>query len=172
MQEKNTSQLRSTRANPQSNFSVKTIVCIVNEVKSGLSRKEVCIKYGIAYKTIERWMHKYGGVNKKINVLPHQKREVVRAVTEGRMTVKEAQLLTKVASPKSINEWIRQARKESTDIAVKNSMNEPLYPNSDIQKELETAKLKIAALETMIDIAEEQFKISIRKKPGAKQLQK
>ena len=42
----------------------------------------------------------------------------------------------------------------------------------DPQKELAEAKLKIAALETMIDIAEEQFKISIRKKPGAKQLQK
>ena len=35
-----------------------------------------------------------------------------------------------------------------------------------------SAKLKIAALETMIDLAEEQFKINIRKKYGAKQLQK
>ncbi len=40
------------------------------------------------------------------------------------------------------------------------------------EKELADAKLTIAALETMIDIAEEQFKISIRKKLGAKQLQK
>ncbi len=40
------------------------------------------------------------------------------------------------------------------------------------QKDLADAKLKITALETMIDIAEEQFKISIRKKSGAKQLQK
>jgi len=43
---------------------------------------------------------------------------------------------------------------------------------NDIQKELMSAKLKIAALETMIDLAEEQFKINIRKKYGAKQLQK
>ena len=42
----------------------------------------------------------------------------------------------------------------------------------DPEKELAAARLKIAALETMIDMAEEQFKISIRKKPGAKQLQK
>jgi len=34
---------------------------------------------------------------------------------------------------------------------------------NDIQKELMSAKLKIAALETMIDLAEEQFKINIQK---------
>jgi transposase-like protein len=38
------------------------------------------------------------------------------------------------------------------------------------QKELEEAKLKIAGLETMIDLAEREFKISIRKKSGTKQL--
>lgn len=38
-----------------------------------------------------------------------------------------------------------------------------------LQKELEEARLKIAALNTLIDVAEEQLKINIRKKPGAKQ---
>jgi hypothetical protein len=36
-------------------------------------------------------------------------------------------------------------------------------------KKLQEAELKVKALNTMIDVAEEQFKISIRKKPGAKQ---
>jgi hypothetical protein len=36
-------------------------------------------------------------------------------------------------------------------------------------KALQQARLKIAALEAMIDIAEQQFNISIRKKSGAKQ---
>ena len=35
--------------------------------------------------------------------------------------------------------------------------------------ELSQAILKIKALETLIDIAEQQFKIAIRKKSGAKQ---
>ena len=117
-------------------------------------------------------MSKYTDEVKKEKVSGQQKREVVRAVTEGRMTIKEAQLATKVASDTSIREWIRQTRKESADIAAKNTMIESQPATNDIQKELMAAKLKIAALETMIDIAEEQFKINIRKKSGAKQLQK
>jgi len=41
--------------------------------------------------------------------------------------------------------------------------------SSDLEKALEEAQLKIHALNTLIDVAEEQFKIAIRKKPGAKQ---
>ncbi len=37
------------------------------------------------------------------------------------------------------------------------------------EKQLEHAQMKNIALETLIDIAEEKLKISIRKKPGAKQ---
>jgi|SRR6476646_11151179 len=38
-----------------------------------------------------------------------------------------------------------------------------------LQKELEDARLKIAALETMISIARKEFGIDILKRPGAKQ---
>ena len=38
-----------------------------------------------------------------------------------------------------------------------------------LQKALQEAELKIKALNTLIDVAEEQLKISIRKKSGAKQ---
>jgi transposase len=38
-----------------------------------------------------------------------------------------------------------------------------------LQQQLADANLKIAALNTLIDVAEEQLKINIRKKPGAKQ---
>ena len=41
--------------------------------------------------------------------------------------------------------------------------------NEALKKQLEEAQLKIAALNTLIDVAEEQLKINIRKKPGAKQ---
>lgn len=39
----------------------------------------------------------------------------------------------------------------------------------ELERQLEQAKLKIAGLETMIDIAEQELKISIRKKSGTKQ---
>lgn len=41
--------------------------------------------------------------------------------------------------------------------------------NEELKKALELAMLKVAALETLVDVAEDQFNIQIRKKPGAKQ---
>lgn len=41
-----------------------------------------------------------------------------------------------------------------------------------LERQLELSQLKVEALETMIDIAEKQFQIDIRKKSGAKQSKK
>ncbi len=41
--------------------------------------------------------------------------------------------------------------------------------NEELKKALELAMLKVSALETLVDVAEDQFNIPIRKKPGAKQ---
>ena len=41
--------------------------------------------------------------------------------------------------------------------------------NKALEKALEDAKMKNIALDMLIDVAEEKLKISIRKKPGAKQ---
>jgi hypothetical protein len=42
----------------------------------------------------------------------------------------------------------------------------------DLERALATAKLKVAALETVIEVAEKQLKIKIRKKVGTKQSSK
>lgn len=39
----------------------------------------------------------------------------------------------------------------------------------ELEKQLEDAQIKNIALETLVDVAEKEFKIPIRKKPGAKQ---
>jgi len=44
--------------------------------------------------------------------------------------------------------------------------------NKRLREELELERLKTLSLNVMIDIAEEQYKIPIRKKSGAKQLKK
>jgi transposase len=44
--------------------------------------------------------------------------------------------------------------------------------NKRLREELGLERLRTLSLNVMIDIAEEQFKIPIRKKPGAKQLKK
>jgi transposase len=49
---------------------------------------------------------------------------------------------------------------------------QPDLPDTEtdaLKKALEDARMKISALNTLIDVAEDQFKISIRKKAGARQ---
>lgn len=40
---------------------------------------------------------------------------------------------------------------------------------AELKKALELATMKVAALETLIDVAEDQLNVDIRKKPGSKQ---
>jgi hypothetical protein len=42
----------------------------------------------------------------------------------------------------------------------------------ELEEQLRLSKLKVELLETMIDIAEDQLKIDIRKKSGSQQLKK
>ena len=89
------------------------------------------------------------------------------------MTKDEAVLIHKMAR-KTLASWLRKAKKEDNDLACSNQDIMPSktishFDSSNIVSQLAEARLKIKALETMIDIAEEQFKIPIRKKSGAKQ---
>jgi hypothetical protein len=89
------------------------------------------------------------------------------------MTKQEACIAYKL-NKKLLNSWIAKFGKEFSDLSMYNQDNmvEMKITTSDKaidKQELFEAKLKIKALETMIDIAEEQFKINIRKKFGAKQ---
>lgn len=53
-------------------------------------------------------------------------------------------------------------------MAKKNLVSKDIEKEA-LQKALQDAELKIKALNTLIDVAEEQLKIEIRKKFGAKQ---
>jgi transposase-like protein len=137
---------------------------IVQEVESGsLSPKQACIKYGMGYGTITVWMGKYGSVAKRRVFTQQQKRSVVRSVIDGRVTKKEACIANQIEQG-LLNVWIRKYKEESGELPTSN-----LETSASQTDELREAQLRIRALETMIDIAEEEFKISIRKKSGAKQ---
>jgi transposase-like protein len=157
-------------------FSKKSIKQAVAEVESGISRWEVCEKYGMSYGTLGGWIKQYGSKefleNCRIQITNHQKRLIVHGIQEGRMTIEEAMLAYKIKGRKTIRTWLRQSKKDSNvDIDPKESMmptsNDPV--SQELQRALHQANLKVLALETMIDVAEEQLKINIRKKPGAKQ---
>ncbi len=168
--------IQSKRSDPTSQFHKKLILQIVQEVEEGLSRKEACAQYGMAYGTLGDWMRKYGSeqyhANKKSQFSVHQRRNIIRTLQEGRMTKDEVHLVYRVGK-KTLTTWLREAKQEDNELAGLNQedmmINQNSYSEVDLHKQLREAKLKIKALETMIDIAEQQFKIPIRKKPGAKQ---
>lgn len=102
----------------------------------------------------------------------HDRRKIVRLIQYQKITKQQAQKIYKV-SKKALNDWILQIKRQEAELGKPNSSDMPIetlcYSPNELSKQLNEANLKIKALETMIDIAEQKFKISIRKKSGAKQ---
>jgi hypothetical protein len=107
-----------------------------------------------------------------------EKRWLVRELEAGRMTIGEAkERLTSVSKdPYGLLQHWR--KKYASDIPLtlpvmtekeKQKIEALRQQLKAAEKLLEDAQMKNIALETMIDIAEEQLKISIRKKSGLKQ---
>ena len=95
------------------------------------------------------------------------------------MSIKEAQTAYGVKNEKIIRNWLVQYKTEKVELCIVTEpvMTKKIKPFSDAQAEalkkaLEEAELKIKALNTLIDVAEEQLKIDIRKKSGARQSSK
>ncbi len=176
MLQKKAKSISSTRCERTFPFPKEMILQIVGEVESGCSRKKACATYGMAYVTLCEWMGRYGSAGyqskKKAIFSLRQKRNIIGAIKEKRLTRKEACLAHNI-NIKVLNSWLLKSMREDEELSRTNNfeMNVNLSTSADacIEKELNQARLKIRALETMIDIAEEHFKISIRKKPGAKQ---
>ena len=151
---------------------------IVEAIEAGITRKEIGLIYGLSRSTLCDWMREYGSpayhASQRGPLSNAQKRSMIRAIREGNMTLQEAKLAYKVTSYSAIISVLKQADENddlSEDMKTKRS---DLPPQEDpekkaLQKALEEAQLKIKALNTLIDVAEDQFKIAIRKKPGAKQ---
>jgi hypothetical protein len=107
-----------------------------------------------------------------------EKRWVVRELQSGRMTMGEAKELFAHRSKDAeglIRNWMKEYR---SDIPLtlpvmtekeRAKLEAAQQRMKKLEKQLEDAQMKNIALETMIDIAEEQLKISIRKKSGPKQ---
>lgn len=168
--------INSTRSNPASQFDKRLIFQIVKEVEEGLPRKEACSIYGMAYCTMNEWIRKYASESYRSTqrgvFTDQQRRKIVRLIQDRKITKQQAQKLYKVGK-KALNDWLLSAKKEEAELVRFNHNDmtiEPInYSSAEACKQLKEANLKIKALETMIDIAEQQFKISIRKKSGAKQ---
>jgi transposase len=103
------------------------------------------------------------------------KREVVRAVKLGILSKEEARVKYDIRGHSAILKWIRtfeeqgvQTKKNIMD--HKNKSKDDLIKRiKELERQLEDEKIRAEGYSKMIDIAEDQFKISIRKKHITKQ---
>ena len=172
------------RERKQSHYDKRLILKVVKEVEAGLPRKEANRIYELGKSCLYNWMRKYGSMNYQQNIKRKifsnlQKRTVVTAIEQGRMSIKEAQTAYGVKNEKIIRNWLSQYKTEKVELCIITEpvMAKKLKPISaaqaeSLQKALKEAELKIKALNMLIDVAEEQLKIDIRKKSGAKQSSK
>jgi transposase len=151
---------------------------IVEAIEGGMRPSEICLIYGLSRSTLSDWMREYGSASYKVSKQGHlnnaQKRSMIRAIREGRMTLQEARLAYHMKSYRAILSVLQQDKEKSELEASMATQDDTVPPGEDeekkaLKKALEQAELKIKALNTLIDVAEDQFKIPIRKKPGAKQ---
>ena len=108
------------------------------------------------------------------------KESVVKEVLDGLISKEEARRRYGIKAYSAVLNWIRKfegskTRPMSTKKKLGTSgktLEELEAENQRLKQELEMEQLRTRALNVMIDIAEDQFKIPIRKKSGAKQSKK
>lgn len=150
-------------------FTEEERIKAIQEIESGqLTFQQTMLKYKILDKeTLRYWIIKHAQdpqmeLKKKLTQV--DRRKAAFQVIYKEATVSEVAAQMRV-SPHSIRLWVRKFKNEA-NISTKTEDN---ILQSDQQGEIQQLKLKIAALETMIDIAEQELKIEIRKKSGTKQ---
>jgi len=106
------------------------------------------------------------------------KKYVVNEVLSGHIGKDEARRRYKIKGKSAVLNWIRKFGEQQTFEMRKkghplNGITSELeIENKRLREELELERLRVLSLNVMIDLAEEQFKVPIRKKLGAKQLKK
>lgn len=177
-------EVYAVREHKQSRYDKRLILKVVREIEAGLPPKEANRIYGLGKSTLHGWMQDYGSPNYQQNIKRQrysnlQKRTIVTAIEQGRMSIKEAQLAYNVKTEKLIRNWLTQFKAEKVELCIVTEPEMAKKPKTIstaqaevLQKALEEAEMKIKALNTLIDVAEEQLKIDIRKKSGARQSSK
>lgn len=103
------------------------------------------------------------------------KREVVRAIQLGLLSKEEARKKYGIRGHSAILKWIRTFEEQGSltkrnYMDYKNTSKDALINRiKELERQLEDEKIRAEGYSKMIDIAEEQLKISIRKKHITKQ---
>ncbi|NJO91495.1 MAG: hypothetical protein HC831_22935 [Chloroflexia bacterium] len=154
-------------------YSKKQIREFVSEIeKEELCTTEASERYSVTTETVRQWLQRYSkiiDVRIKHRHSEETKKTAVRDVQAGILTLDEAAKKYDVYK-QSIQSWMAKysilipAHKIES---IQDSASEQKIAKTSL-KEIEELKLKVIALETMIDVAEKELNIDIRKKSGTK----
>lgn len=102
------------------------------------------------------------------------KRKVIDELLSGQVYAAEAAAKYGIATA-SVLRWLAKYHEDPSQFLSLAQMEQPknenieqAFTSNELEEALRLAKLKIAGLEAMIDIAEKDFNIEIRKKSGTK----
>lgn len=152
---------------------------IVARIEAGeLTMEQVVEKYKLStIRIVHRWITAYGSPEASVPIYKSctqgQRMSVALQIRAGLLSIEEAARQNSV-QVETILKWIEKLDAAPGGVKSASSTNQmhPSHSKGTTEKqhpELESLRLKVAALETMIDLAEEHFKIDIRKKCGTKQ---
>lgn len=173
-------KIKSIRPNKHLPFDKREIQEIVQLIESGVPRRDIIAQYGMHIGTLSQWMKRYSSAHYQMGrrvYSPTEKRTILRSISSG-MTIREVCIAFGIKSKTTVINWLKQQSAENSELSKKASQvvsvgkekpEEPATEIQTLQAQLEQARLKIQALETMIDIAQEKLGVDIRKKSGAKQ---
>jgi transposase len=170
------------RYHAKGNYDRRFILEVIKEIEEGLPLQAACTKYNLNKQSVKRWLTDpaFRHVKtKRRNFSVQDKRSIVRAIKPEGLNYKEAAIAYQI-SVKSIQNWEKEFAAENAELGTcnqealnKKKTEQPVSTDSgqvhQLRQQLAEAQLKIAALNTLIDVAEQQFKVDIRKKPGARQ---
>jgi len=150
----------------QSRGIIEQIVREIEEKKGSI--EEIRKRYGaVKITTLKKWVEVYGSGNFPTNrraITLDTKLQAVYEFESGELTLKEIMRKYKI-SDNTVKLWQKKYAGSSQE--KKNNLDEADEKQS--RKQIRELKLKVYALETMIDLAEKQYRIAIRKKFGTKQ---
>jgi len=101
------------------------ILEIVESIERGVPRSHITMQHGIARSVLACWMPDYGSpayhASKQGHLSQQEKRSIVRAIQEGRMTIFEARAAHRVNSTVTITKWLKESKRENAELVASNS---------------------------------------------------
>ena len=153
---------------------------VVAEVEAGCRQRQIAQHYGLTPGRVNQWMKRFGSQHyaqaKPRVVSELAKRQAVRAVLEERSSRQEVALKLGLRHPDTVQKWIRRYESEvasQAELDDNRRMDQPPRnilptdePLTQLRHELAKAHWQLRALETLIETAQTELGVDIRKKSG------